>query len=256
MIKVKNDEDSAEIWINGNIVDDDEGGMLEAWDMKTGYQWPSGIKEQLDAIDNEEPLTVHINSDGGSVPAGVAIANMIKNHKGPTKAIVDGWACSIATQIFFAADTREIPSNAYLMIHKPSCVVSGNADDMLEAADALDTIQSGLETTYNNAAKDGITPEKIHEMVNNTTWLTGNDAAEVFDVSVTGATKTAACAGSAMKMFNSIPKEIHTTSTDGMPQPAVDTGNDEFAANVARVEFVNNLAKVERITEEIRHEEI
>ena len=180
MIKVRNEEKSASIYISGDIVDDVDGDVLKSWGVDKGYQWPDGIRQQLEGIGDKD-LTVYINSDGGSVPAGVAIANMIARHKGHTTAVVDGWACSIATQIFFAADERKIPANAYLMIHKPSTVAVGNADDLMEAVEALDTIQQGLETTYNKATLEGVTPERVHEMVENTTWLTGEQAAELFD---------------------------------------------------------------------------
>lgn len=204
MLKVKNEADSASIYISGDIVDDADGDVLESWGVDKGYQWPDGIRQQLEAIGDKD-LTVYINSDGGSVSAGVAIANMIARHKGHTTCIVDGWACSIATQIFFAADERRIPANAYLMIHKPSTVAAGNADDLMEAAEALDTIQNGLETTYNKAARDGVTPEQVHEMVENTTWLTGEEASKLFDVDVLEASKTAAKAGKAFKDYANVP---------------------------------------------------
>lgn len=210
MIRVKNDANGAEIYITGDIVDDADGDVIKEWfdDDVNGYQWPAAIKNQLDSIDDDAPLTVYINSDGGSVPAGVAIANMIARHKGETTAVVDGWCCSIATQIFFAADHRVIPENAYLMIHKPSTVAYGDANELTQAVNALDVIQQGLESTYNKHTKAGTTVEDVHEMVENTTWLTGKDAAELFDVETTEATQTAACAGGACKSFKNIPNII------------------------------------------------
>lgn len=200
MLKIKNYKDTAEIYISGAIVDDDIGGYLEAYNADAGYEWPSDIKKQLDEIGDKD-LTVYINSDGGSVPAGVAIANMIARHKGHTTAVVDGWACSIATQIFFAADTRRIPSNAYLMIHKPSCALAGDANDFRHMIETLDVIQEGLETTYCAAAREGVTPEQIHQMVEDTTWLTGEKARELFNIETVEATKTAACVSSDMLLM-------------------------------------------------------
>lgn len=216
MLKIKNDGESASIYISGDIVDDADGDVLETWGVDKGYQWPDGIRQQLEDIGDKD-LTVYINSDGGSVPAGVAIANMISRHKGHTTCIVDGWACSIATQIFFAADERKIPANAYLMIHKPSTVAAGNADDLMEAVEALDTIQQGLESTYNKAAREGVTPEQVHEMVENTTWLTGEEASKLFNVDVLEASKTAAKAGNAVKAFNSIPEAIKFKDDEQKP---------------------------------------
>ena len=223
MLNIKNQaDDSAEMYIYGDITDDDDGAWLKSYDMQTGYQFPADIRTQLDSLKGKD-LTIYINSNGGSVPAGVAIANMLARHDGHTKAIVDGWCCSIATQIFFACDEREIPSNAYLMVHKPTtCVPCGNADDMRKAGDSLDTIQAGLETTYNKAAREGVTPERVHEMVENTTWLTGEQAAELFDVDVLDATKTAARAGKSAKDLANIPKAINIKEDNEPEKAAID----------------------------------
>lgn len=238
MLKIKNNADGAEMYISGAIIDDEDGGWFESWkDSGTGYEWPNNIKAKLDEIDDDAPLTIYINSDGDSVPAGVAIANMIARHKGKTTAVVDGWACSIATQIFFAADERKIPSNAYLMIHKPSTCVCGNADDFQQAIDTLNVLQEGLETTYRKAACEGVTDEQIHQMVEDTTWLTGAAAAELFNVELLEATNTAACAGGSVE-FRNMPKGIHiadkhriTPKPEPMPEPQ-DVNNDKVRAAI------------------------
>lgn len=206
MLKVKNNADSAELYIYGDIIDD-----LNT-DPMAGFEWPSDIKRQLDECKGK-PLTVYINSDGGSVPAGVAIANMIARHDAPTTAIVDGWCCSIATQIFFSADKRKMPANAYLMIHKPSCIVYGTSDDMLKAAESLEVIQSGLEETYKKCALPEVTQEEIHNMVNDETWLTGAQAAKKFDIEITEPLQAVAKFGTARNKMRNIPKDIRFTQS-------------------------------------------
>ena len=206
MLKVKNSADKAELYIYGDIIDDVDTESLE------GFEWPSDIKKQLDECKGK-PLTIYINSDGGSVPAGVAISSMIARHDAPTLAVVDGWCCSIATQIFFSADKRQMPSNAYLMIHKPSCVVYGTSDDMLKAAESLEVIQSGLEETYKKCALPETTAEEIHTMVNNETWLTGTQAAEKFDIEITEPLKAVAKFGMAKNKMRNIPKDIRFTQS-------------------------------------------
>lgn len=236
MLKIRNKSDtSAEMYISGAIVDDDTGGVLEAWDDPgTGFEWPKEIREQLDALKGKD-LTIYINSDGGVVNAGVAIANMVARHDGHTTAVVDGWCCSIATQIFFAADERRMPSNAYLMIHKPACGVYGNSNDLLKTADVLDTIQEGLETTYRKAALDGVTDEDIHKMVEEETWLTGAEAAEVFDIQLTEPLKAVACVGKVHTKH--VPENIR------IAPPPVDEApsNDDDAK--AEIEIALALAK-------------
>lgn len=198
----------AEIYISGSIVDDEMGGAFEAWgDSGTGYEWPAEIRRQLDSLRGKD-LSIYINSDGGQVNAGAAIASMVARHDGHTVAVVDGWCCSIATQIFFAADERRMPSNAWLMIHKPTVEAFGDADFMRRMADALDSIQEGMETAYRKVAREGVTDERIHEMTNAETWLTGKEAAEIFDIHLTGAVAAEACAGTGSRFFRGIPGAI------------------------------------------------
>lgn len=219
MIKVKNGADMGEIYLYGDIIDDANGAFLESWGEGDGFQWPAEIRAQLDALKGK-PLTIYINSDGGEVAAGVAIANMIARHDAPTRAVVDGWCCSIATQAFFASDSREMPENAYLMIHKPWTAVRGDADDLLRAAEFLDTLQKGLETTYNKAARDGVTAEKVHEMTEAETWLTGAEAAALFDITLTEAAPVLNCYGGAKARAMKRPGKITLVENTAKPDTA------------------------------------
>lgn len=183
---VKDEGEQAAVYINGSIADDD---ALVA----EGYEFPRNVRKQLEACKGKK-LTVYINSYGGSVAAGLAMANMIARHDKATTAIVEGVCCSIATQIFFSARKCKMPSNTFLMIHKPTSAVAGTADEMRKAAEALDAIQAGLETTYQSKALDGVTSERIHEMMNEETWLTGSEAATLFNIEVLSPSKAVNCA--------------------------------------------------------------
>lgn len=203
MLKIKNQaKETAELYISGNIVDDLEGGLIQQWRENgdtTGFEFPQKIKDELKAIEDKE-LTIYINSYGGDVFAGVALANMIARRKNKTICVVDGICASIATQIFFCGDVCKIPANCYLMIHKPESCEFGNADDLRKVADTLDTIQQGLETTYQQKAKEGVTAETITELVNQESWLTGQKVAEYFNVEVLEPLKVVNCVGSAEKL--------------------------------------------------------
>ena len=98
-----------------------------------------------------------------------------------------------------------MPANAYLMIHKPAVYAGGNADDLRRSADVLDTIQRGLEETYQKAALKGVTAELLHKLVNDETWLTAREASEIFNVELLEASQMTACAGSA-KFMQHIPE--------------------------------------------------
>lgn len=212
MLKVKNEADSAEIFISGTIIDDEDSGWVSFWNGDTtGYEFPKEVRQQLDAVKGK-PLTIYINSYGGSIPAGCAMANMIARHDAPTTAIVDGYCCSIATQIFFSANTCKMPTNAYICIHKPFTTLTGNADEMRAEADRLDVLQRGLETTYQKKALDGVTNEQISEWVNGEKWFAGSEAAENFKIELLDPLETLNCVGSLDKLkslnYKHIPKTL------------------------------------------------
>ena len=116
------------------------------------------------------------------------------------------------------------------MIHKPWTIASGDADEMMRAAAYLETIQAGLETTYQHAARDGVTAEQIHELVNAETWLTGKDAAELFDISITEAAPTLNCIGGklAAKIKPPTGLVINKTERTETPEPTFDEEVEKF----------------------------
>lgn len=237
MLTVKNKADVAEIYISGDIVDDNEGNWIASWNEgnTTGYEFPTKLREQLNGIGKETPLEIHINSHGGSVFAGVAMANFIANHKGKTTCIVDGIAASIASQIFFSADVCKMPENAWVMIHCPFTYVEGNADELRKAAEVLDTLQEGLETTYRKKAREGVSDEEIHAMMNAETWMTGTQAAEKFKVKLLNPVPTLNAIGNIEKLkargIKKIPDALSIYLDKSKVKPPIDDKNNEIIRN-------------------------
>lgn len=211
---IRNETDrSADVYIHGDVIDDDAKAWLSDYDGNTfaGYVLPVDVRDSLEALKGKD-LTIYVNSDGGSVPAGMAIANMIRRHDGHTVGVVDGWAASIASVILFACDEIRMPNNTFLMIHKPSAACCGDADDMLRVATMLDTVQDGIEQVYRNKAKDGTTDEMIHDAVEAETWYTAAEAAEMFDIAVEDtAVQLVAC--SKGLGFKAIPEAVKAAKT-------------------------------------------
>jgi ATP-dependent protease ClpP protease subunit len=227
-IKIRNEtESSADIYIHGLILDDRyNGGFWEEED-KAGYVLPIDVRNNLQQLQGKD-LTIYINSDGGYVSSGIAIANMIARHDGHTTAVIDGWAASIASVIFMACDTLKMPENTWLMIHKPSADINGNADDLAKGISVLDTMQKGIEATYATKTKEGVTEETIHEMVNAETWMTAKEAAEIFNIEVIGAQmEAAACAGTISNHFLKVPKGLLESPIFIKPQKDINKTNKE-----------------------------
>lgn len=203
-LKIKNETDTAaEIEIYGDIVND----AWKGWDWTDSNVYPSDIKHMLDDVSGKD-LTIRINSGGGDVFAGFAIANMIERFQGRTHAVIDGLCASIATQIALACDSVEIPKNAYFMMHKPFAGASGTADDIRKTADLLDKLQESIESRYVAKLRHPKDADKIHELVNEETWLTGEEAADLFMIDCTDAKEAAAAVGSYAERLNGRPADL------------------------------------------------
>lgn len=137
-----------------------------------------------------------------------------------------------------------MPSNAYLMIHKPATVAAGNSDDMLQAAEFLDVIQQGLESTYQKAAKPDLDAKKIHSMVEHETWLTGTEAAALFDIELLGAVPVLNCyAGKAgARTIDELPKGI-VLKADADTRPVFDCVEADKLNEAARIKAALAIAK-------------
>ncbi|WP_270940888.1 head maturation protease, ClpP-related [Romboutsia lituseburensis] len=201
-LQVKNQtETSADLYFYGDIV----SGWWGAWDDTD--QYPENVKNFLDESKNKD-LNIYVNSGGGSVFAGMAIYNMLKRHVGNKTVYVDGLAGSISSVIAMAGDKIVIPSNAYLMIHKPWCGTQGNANDLREQAEILDKIEEGILNVYQEKLKNGIDIETIKEMVDKETWLTGLEASNYFDVEVSNSVDAVATTSEYLDKFTEIPKQL------------------------------------------------
>ena len=176
---IKNQTDSsADLFFYGDIVSETWQSECYEEDMA-----PGDVKEFLDQLDGTENINIHINSGGGSVFGGIAIYNMLRHNNAHKTVYVDGLAASIASVIMMAGDEIVMPKNATVMIQKPSAsyfFTTKNADDLRKDAESLDTCQEAIMQTYMTKAK--VDKEEIEQKVNDETWLTGEEAAEVFDI--------------------------------------------------------------------------
>lgn len=132
--------------------------------------------EDLISLGNLSHINLHIHSPGGEVFDGIAIYNQLKNHSATITVFIDGLAASMASVIAMVGDTVIMPKNAMMMIHKPWGVSWGDANDMREYADLLDKLENVLIPAY--VAKTGKTTEEITAMLEQETWLDGDECVE------------------------------------------------------------------------------
>lgn len=226
-LEIKNMTDvSADLYFYGDIVSDWWG----AWQNED--QYPDAIKNFLSQAEGKD-LNVYVNSGGGSVFAGMAIYNMIKRHgeKNKVKVYVDGLAGSIASVIAFAGtEPPEIPSNAFLMIHKPWGAISGNADEMRKMADDLDKIQTGIMNVYEEHLAEGVTIDQVEALVNAETWLDGKEAAKYFNIAQTDAADYVAAVGDYLNYAGKLPEKFKSHQKQPEQTPKGPTPEEQAKA--------------------------
>lgn len=143
-----------------------------------GY-WGVDAKRFRDELKAAGPVTkihLRINSPGGNVFDGLAIYNTLVQHAARVVVHVDGVALSMASVVAMAGDEIEAAENAFVMIHNPMNIVAGDAEDLRSMAELLDKVKSQLVGIY--AARTKLAAEKIAEMMDAETWLSGAECVE------------------------------------------------------------------------------
>ena len=157
--------------IAGSIVDTD--AERETYEDVT----PAQVNAFLNKLEPNDDVQLDITSYGGSVSAGIAICNLLKQasangHK--TKSHVIGIAASMASAIACACDEMTIDANSFLMLHSPWTMTMGNAIDLRKEAEVLDQYRDALIAIYRT--KFDMWDDGIEKMLTAETWIRGDSA--------------------------------------------------------------------------------
>lgn len=168
MNKVKQQTDnSADLYLYGDI--EDYWWSEESNSAKT-------LKDKLLELGDITEINLHINSLGGDVVEGIAMFNLLKQHKAKVNVYVDGFACSIASVIAMAGDTVYMPKNAVMIIHNCWTCINGNAKELRKTAEDLDKIMESSIESY--LSKVNIDRAELVELLDAETVLTAEECYE------------------------------------------------------------------------------
>lgn len=142
---------------------------IVGWDLVA-----SDVSRALAEAGDIDSIHLRINSQGGDVFEGLAIYNLLSQHKAKVAVTIDGLAASAASFIAMAGDRISMAESAMFMIHNAWGFAVGNANDMTETAALLDKIDGMLARVY--AARTRIKQSRLREMMDAETWLTGQEA--------------------------------------------------------------------------------
>lgn len=123
-----------------------------------------------------KPITVIINSQGGSADSGFGIYDMLKFVKPPIITLTAGLCASAAIIIFLAGDKGKrfsLPNSRFL-IHQPSTSAVGPASDLEITANQILKIRD--QFNYIIASETGNDVKKVTEDANRDFWLSAEEA--------------------------------------------------------------------------------
>ena len=98
----------------------------------------------LDALNPGEPITLQINSPGGSVYDGLRLFNTMKSLESPVNTVCDGMAASMAAVILISGVDRLAEQGCRVMIHEVSAGTRGKTSDMQDQLRHVVSLQNQL----------------------------------------------------------------------------------------------------------------
>lgn len=144
----------------------------------TGEVWD--LQEQCAAVINaNEDVELVINSPGGDVFNGLQMVHAIQDCHYKVTAKIEVMAASIAAVIALACDAVQIDKYSLLMLHNCWTFTVGNKEELQQEIDAM----AAIDTIIHNIVAEHCYDDSIGEQMDKgDVWLTGEDAAELFDI--------------------------------------------------------------------------
>lgn len=172
-------DNDAEINMYGEVV---EQHPVDWW---TGEKVPGNFialddfLADLDELGTKDNITVHINSVGGSLYAGLAIYNRLRALSANIITINDSLAASAASIIFQAGNTRKVNAGSNLMIHGAAGFLYGyyQVPDLKSAIKSLESANKTAAAAYAQATGKDAT--EIKTLMDKETWMTGQEAVDM-----------------------------------------------------------------------------
>ena len=128
------------------------------------------------AAENDEPITLFLNSQGGHVESGDTIHDMIQFIKPRVRIVGTGWVASAGTHIFLAVpkEDRMCLPNTRFLIHQPSGGVGGKVTDISIQAAQIEKMRERLAKVISKTTGQPI--EKVRKDIDRDHWLDTDEA--------------------------------------------------------------------------------
>jgi ATP-dependent Clp protease protease subunit len=130
----------------------------------------------LQSTDPDAPISLYINSPGGSVYAGYSIMDTMEFVKPDVNTIVTGMAASMGFMLAICGKERSALKHSRLMQHQPLGGASGQASDLEITTKQILIVRDELYGVISE--KTGQSLEKVKEDCDRDYWMTAAEAKE------------------------------------------------------------------------------
>lgn len=139
------------------------------------------VQAQLFIMEAEshDPITVYVNSPGGSADCGFAIYDLLRYVESPVITVCSGICASAAILIFLASEKGKRYSlpNSRFLLHQPSTQAQGTASDLQITAQEI----VKLRERYNEIVSEEVVKQSVEKITADSArdfWLTAKEAEE------------------------------------------------------------------------------
>lgn len=227
------------IEVKGDIIEDDRQWLYD-W---IGWNYTSAknvVKKLQEA--NGQPVTLKVNSPGGSVFAASEIYTELRNYSGEVNIDIVGLAASAASVIAMAGKSKMSPT-AQIMVHNVSTSCGGDYKAMEHTAEILRNANDTIANAYIN--KSGMSREQALNLMDKETWLSAQKAKELglideimFESNSNIALNNASSLVGLYNSYSSIPDELlKKLNQDNSGQPINNNQVDFFMQQKAKSEL-------------------
>jgi ATP-dependent Clp endopeptidase proteolytic subunit ClpP len=169
--------------IKGDIDGDDDGDVTMLLSEPVGFDpytytgmSASRFGATLGAISRRKRVTLDINTLGGRVDDGMAMANMITARGNVTTRVI-GYAASMGAVILQSGKVRQMMPGTLVVIHNPQAEAAGDEKELSNQAKIIGQVKQNVVDLF--AARTGQGKKKISEMMDATTAMTPKEALEL-----------------------------------------------------------------------------
>jgi ATP-dependent Clp protease protease subunit len=133
----------------------------------------------LNADDEDEPISLYINSPGGSVYDGLAITDVINNIKAPVNTVGVGMCSSMGAYLLSSGTgTRKAMKNCRIMVHSVSSGSSGTFHDIQVDYEETKFLQDLLIDRIVDFSKGKLTHESLTAKTQRDFYMSSDEAIE------------------------------------------------------------------------------